>query len=591
MKTFRTLQGHIRRFWNDETGNIAMLTGLAVVAVVFSAGVGIDHMRALNEKATLQKSLDAAAIAGATTIATDPGGAENAALQVFNLNYSAENGINNGEVGFTFNQTNGLITVTATSQIKTLLTSILGREFIPVNALASAQGSLSRVEFILAVDQSDSMRGSKQQALVQALDAFKNNVYQTDEDGNFVDRDEILVGLVPWQSFVNVGIENATNWTRGFNSSAINFNITDPSSPSNLQFNENTDRDVIIDAIAQHDFAEHGFDVPQNSLDLASRRQFLEDNVFDINFPEPIESDDYSGLSWRGCMMARDTDATIPFSTSDNISDFNPSITERTDLPANLDVLDLPVGNRDFRAFYHPPRWAAGQARNSGNDWQPFGVVFAQQPRSNEFRNPNVGCITYETTYLTEDANQIASAIDVLGAVNPDVGGVGPFDDETAHTDSSIGMVWALRMLDPDWASDWAGSAVQPAAFDDNEARKVIILLTDGANGIGSNTAPLTWSPYGDTEQTLNVGNNNQARNALNIRTLRICELAKQLDVEIYTIAFEVDDGNAREMLQNCATPDNGSQTYYFEASADGTALESVFATIATQTRRILLTQ
>ena len=562
-----------------------MLTGLAAIVVIFSAGLGIDHMRPLNEKATLQKSLDAAALAGAVEIATDPDGAENEALQVFNLNYRAENGINNGEVEFIFNEVNGRITVTANSQIKTLLTSILGKGFIPVNALASAQGDLSRVEFVLAVDQSDSMRGSKQATLLQALSSFKNNVYQTDEDSNFIDREEILVGLVPWQSFVNVGLENATNWTRGFNFSTINVNA---SRPSNLQFNETTDRDSVIDAIAQHDFAEHGFDTPESNSSFADFHNYLEGTVFDPNNEGPIEPEDYSGLSWRGCMMARDTNATIPVSPSDNISNFEHDIEDRDDLPANIDVLDRPIGNRDFRAFYHPPAW--GNGRTAGNDWSPFGVVFAQQPQSDELRNPNVSCITYETTYLSEDADQISSAIDVLGAVNPDLG-VGPFDDETAHTDSSVGMIWALRMLDPDWASDWAGSSVAPAAFDNGEARKVIILLTDGANGIGSNTAPLSWSPYADTTQTLNVSNNNAAANALNIRTLRICELAKQMDVEIYTIALEVNSDTAREMLQNCATPDNGNQTYYFEASADGTALESVFATIATQTRRILLTQ
>ena len=87
--------------------------------------MGLINMRPLNEKATLQKSLDAAALAGAVEIATDPDGAENEALQVFNLNYRAENGINNGEVEFIFNEVNGRITVTANSQIKTLLTSIL----------------------------------------------------------------------------------------------------------------------------------------------------------------------------------------------------------------------------------------------------------------------------------------------------------------------------------------------------------------------------------------------------------------------------------------------------------------------------------
>ncbi|MEP1442874.1 MAG: pilus assembly protein TadG-related protein [Hyphomicrobiales bacterium] len=559
-----------------------MLTGLTIIMVIFSAGMGIDHMRALNEKSTLQKALDAAALAGASAKINDPAGAENAARQAFNLNYSGENGFSDGTIDFTFDDLNGMVMVTAASRVKTILTSILGREFIDVNANATAQGGLSRVEFVLAVDQSDSMRGSKQAALVEALNTFRNSVYQVDGDGNFISRDEVIVGMIPWQSFVNVGLENAMNWTRGFDASFLDLSNSNLSSPGNLLFNENTNRDDVIDAIAEHDFAEHGFDVPENSLDTSTFRQFLDTDVFAGN----ITPEDYTGLSWRGCMMARDTNTTIPVGNTDDIDDFDPSTENRDDLAASLDVLDRP-SDRDFRAFYHPPTW--GNGRTAGNNWNPFGVVFAQQANSNILRNPNVGCITYKSTYLTEDAAKISSAIDVLGAVNQEVGGVGPFDDETAHTDSSIGMAWALRMLDPNWAEDWADHTVTPAEFDDAAARKVIILLTDGANGIGSNTAPLTWSPYGDTRNTLDSGNNVD-NNVLNIRTLRLCELAKQLNVEIFTIAFQVNDGRARDMLQNCATPDNGSETFYYEADSSGSTLQNVFMSIARQTGQVILT-
>ena len=575
-----------------------MLTGLSIILVVFSAGMGMDHIRAHNERSTLQKALDAAALAGASVSINEPERAEEEARQVFNLNYNSGNGVQNADVNFSFQNTSGAITVRADSRVKTILTSIFGLEYIDVGVSATAQGGLSRVEFVLAVDQSDSMRGSKQVALIDALNTFRNSVYQSDEDGNLIDRDEVLVGLVPWQSFVNVGLENAMNWTRGFNPSSIDFGDSNLSSPSNLLFNENTDRDDILDAIAQHDFAEHGFDVPENNLDTSVFRQFLDNDVFDGN----INPEDYAGLSWRGCMMARDTDASIPFNTSDEIGDFDPAIEDRDGLTASLEVLDRP-SDRDFRAFYHPPTW--GNGRTAGNNWAPFGVVFAQQPNSDDLRNPNVGCITYKTTYLTENAEKISAAIDALGAVNPDIGDVGPFDDETAHTDSSIGMVWALRMLDPNWSEDWSGSTVEPSTFDDDTARKVIILLTDGSNGIGGRTTPLTWSPYGDTSDTLDSAldqaedtqngksdgsSSNLDNDILNIRTLRLCELAKSLNVDVYTIAFEVNDGSARDMLQNCATPDRASQTFYFEANANGSALQNVFATIARQTGQVILT-
>lgn len=44
MATLNTLKNCVKHFWRDDSGNFAMLTGLAAIVVIFSAGLGIDHL-------------------------------------------------------------------------------------------------------------------------------------------------------------------------------------------------------------------------------------------------------------------------------------------------------------------------------------------------------------------------------------------------------------------------------------------------------------------------------------------------------------------------------------------------------------------
>jgi Flp pilus assembly protein TadG len=55
----------IRRFAADTRGNVALLFGLLVVPLALGAGIGVDYSRAANMRASLQSTVDSAALAGA----------------------------------------------------------------------------------------------------------------------------------------------------------------------------------------------------------------------------------------------------------------------------------------------------------------------------------------------------------------------------------------------------------------------------------------------------------------------------------------------------------------------------------------------
>lgn len=119
----------------------------------------------------------------------------------------------------------------------------------------------------------------------------------------------------------------------------------------------------------------------------------------------------------------------------------------------------------------------------------------------------------------------------------------------------------------------------KPAAFNDPNARKVMIVLTDGQNAF-----PYHYEGYyGCLEDTNRwvVGGPNpcrkdptvtpQTRATLDKLMLDACEqIRTTYDVELYTIAVDVTDATALANLQACA----GDSTRFFDVSSgdlDGT--------------------
>ncbi len=116
------------------------------------------------------------------------------------------------------------------------------------------------------------------------------------------------------------------------------------------------------------------------------------------------------------------------------------------------------------------------------------------------------------------------------------------------------GLMWGWRAL-----SNKAPFADGAGAVSGTRTRKILVLMTDGAN---------TRSPnYPDHE-----GSDGVVANTL---TAEICTNAKSDKIEIYTIAFDVIDIQAKQRLKDCAT----SQGYYFDAQ-NSSQLSDAFQTI-----------
>lgn len=127
-----------------------------------------------------------------------------------------------------------------------------------------------------------------------------------------------------------------------------------------------------------------------------------------------------------------------------------------------------------------------------------------------------------------------------------------------SNTYIPTGLIWGFRALSSKAPLDGGEDEV---AFAKDKGRKAIMLMSDGAN---------TVSPH-SSNGFHNRSNVSQA----NEYTLDVCDNAKDENIEIYTVAFDLDDKDTKDMLKDCATDDS----YYYDAE-NAAELQKAFATI-----------
>lgn len=206
----------------------------------------------------------------------------------------------------------------------------------------------------------------------------------------------------------------------------------------------------------------------------------------------------------------------------------------------------------------------ATERKNStgnGVDYSDAGPSMALVNRDDRI----VTCPVAALVPLTIDGDALLAAIDQFKA--------------NGYTAGHIGIQWTRYMLSPSWRSvlENAAPGSGPLEYTDNKAKKIAILMTDGA----FNTAFAGVSTSEKTRLDQRTKSQNAAR--------ELCNRMKQDGIEIFTIGFMLAAGD-RDVMAKCASADtNGIQHYYL--AADGAALASAFQEIARNAERLALTQ
>ncbi len=275
-----------------------------------------------------------------------------------------------------------------------------------------------------------------------------------------------------------------------------------------------------------------------------------------------------SNKSWNGCVEAR----PHPLDVLDTPPD-----------PTNGDTLWVPYFAPDEPDDY--PANRAGYSRY-WNNYLDDGVnnnnldMDYRQRRKEKYNGryvsgagPHDSCNIAPLTPLTNVKADLLDAVDKMVA--------------NGSTVIPSGLAWGWRVLSP------TPPFTEGVAYDDEEYRKVLVLLTDGMNDIGSNRGPLNshnksfYSGYGYVSQgRLGTTNVSAAHQELDARTATLCENIKATGITVYTITFQLADGPIKDLMRDCAS---GPEKYF--DSPDNATLRMHFNAIGKELRKLRISK
>ncbi len=160
----------------------------------------------------------------------------------------------------------------------------------------------------------------------------------------------------------------------------------------------------------------------------------------------------------------------------------------------------------------------------------------------------NVNCAT-EIQPLTNDFSQATATINGLKAYG--------------YTYIPSGLIWGWRALQPDLP------LAQSKVTMKHNPRNIMILMTDGANTVSAN---------GNMHDGDNVAHANKL-------TKTLCKSINDEGIEMYTVAYEVNDANIKNILKKCATHSDN----YFDAR-NAKDLQNAFDSISKSLLKLRLT-
>ena len=221
-----------------------------------------------------------------------------------------------------------------------------------------------------------------------------------------------------------------------------------------------------------------------------------------------------------------------------------------------------------------------------------------------DISGPNITCPS-PMLAMSESKTQI---LDAIGEMSPVPGG----------TLADVGLMWGYRMLsdDTNWQDFWGyETADMPLEFGSSKVRKMLVLLSDGVNEpafhfegyYGCLDSWVSgWSQSGrwwtgncfradSLPSELNNTNYDLVKTGMDNLMLDACKAIREQDVELYTIALDldaVDDADGIEMLEKCADGDPSDPDY--EAPSESRAfnisaaeLDATFQDIAQRALRL----
>ncbi|MBL1431261.1 MAG: VWA domain-containing protein [Robiginitomaculum sp.] len=156
-KTIACFRISLRKFFEDTSGSTAMLFAIVLLAVVTLTGVAYDFSRSQSAKTSLQNAADAAALAIARDPDTNLQNLTTRATDFFNANMQGQSFGFDHRITATELEGGIGVRVEVSTEIETTFAGLAGFDTIEVKTVAEVLYSASKVELVLALDNTGSM--------------------------------------------------------------------------------------------------------------------------------------------------------------------------------------------------------------------------------------------------------------------------------------------------------------------------------------------------------------------------------------------------------------------------------------------------
>lgn len=510
--SFDSLRRFITRFSKNNQGVSAVIIAFLAIPLFGAIGLSIDLGRAYVLKSKLSTALDAAGLAvGRNIFAPTDAEIYADAQKYFDANFPSgfmgTSTITMDSSTVTWDSTRENISLNVRADLGTTFMNVLGQPSLAVGAVTEIKRDNRGMELVLVLDNTGSMDSYLSGST--RMTELKSAAKNLVDIlyGNDETKDKLWVGIVPYTMAVNVGPQNI-DWLKN----SYKTNLTSNSASIFTQDSSNTTlgRDVTGDGV--------------------------NDTVY----------------GWEGCVEMRDHLLGGTVDTSDD--------------PPDDDFVPYFWNDyfRDSDNDFHGDN--SGGDSETNNDWKKYKSSKGNYYSVGSSTGPNKYCPTSKVLPLTAEKSTIKSHIDSM--------------DANGGTAVNLGMVWGWRALSPNWRGEWYGSSTLnlptgysalPLNYGEEFMDKVVVLMTDGLNTLGTNsnsydiyhayarqelfdTTPSTnkYDYRGFLRQSaLNSSSYSSYPDIVDDKVLATCTAMKNAGVIVYTVLL-VDGDSA--MMEACAT-------------------------------------
>lgn len=579
----KKLFGRATELWKSSAGNLALVFALLALPIISLAGSTIEIGRVVGTRAEVQAALDAATLAGAREYVRDlnleDDQREQNAIRVagtyFDQYIRAKPSLallTDVTRGFTVESDN-VIRATSSARMPTLIAVMVGINDVQIVSRSAARaGTPLPIEIALVLDNTGSMAryiDDLRTAGLGLVDAVTENAQSQ----------RVKIAVVPYVTSVNVG--------KLLNGSMLDRN---GDSTNHGKWFENRDVARLIDC-NQRPSVPAGYNIVNRGgvCYIVSPSHV---NIFDLY-------DQTRNVRWKGCVESQ----TAPYDTTDAAPDssnpdtlYTPYFYPDVFRYANLNGTVSQDGFNDYvsdtlnyfstsgpNAVRHVEPFTAGGVPPLSSreiaEYRAFNILkysatiigVENQPSTS---GPNAVCPT-EIVPLTDDYNKVRNALRQMNYWY------------NSGTNTQIGMAWGWKLLSP------TPPFTEGAHY--GEARKIVVLMTDGFNNIVTSSHPLNINQGAPTTSDYSgIGHlrdghfatvtGAQAQTELSNRLAQTCTNAKAKGILIYTVLFNFQSADAEAFYRSCAT----SPAYFYQAD-NSSQLISVFRRIGESINQLQL--